>query len=99
MDAAQLSCKLVSVIIDPLLALFFAVAVLVFVWGLVEFLTGLARGEADKEKGRRHMLWGIAGLFIMTVATVLVQVTIKTIGGYNPNLNCESITSPQTIRT
>lgn len=94
MTPLQFACKLVTIIINPLLALLFAAALLVFVWGLVEFLWGIGQGQADKEKGRNHMIWGIVGLFIMTVATGLVYLTINTIGGYNPNLNCSASPLP-----
>jgi hypothetical protein len=72
---------LVSVILNPILALLFAVGLLVFTWGIVEFMVGLSADTASKkEDGKRHMLWGIVGMFIMSIAWALVQIIGNTIG-------------------
>lgn len=80
MTAAELSCKLTNYIINPLIALLFAAAVLVFAWGVLQFISGLASGEQSKEEGRKHMLWGLVGLLVMTVATAIIHLTVNSIG-------------------
>lgn len=70
---------LVSAIINPLIALAFAAALLVFVWGIVEFLLELSQG-GDTAAGKQHMLWGIIGLFIMTAAFGILSIVTNTFG-------------------
>lgn len=59
-------CKIGAYIIDPLIALLMALALLLFIWGAVEFLVNQNGGEEAKIiDGKRHMVWGIIGLVIM----------------------------------
>jgi len=68
------------VIINPLVALLFAVAVLVFAWGIVEFMAGLSSGSNQQEQGRQHMLWGIIGFVIMLGAYAIITLALNTFG-------------------
>jgi len=81
-------CKVVNTLtgalVNPALALIFAAGLLVFLFGLVEFLWGLSNEAADKQKGKDHMLWGIAGMFIMFAAWAVIQVLTKVVGGSLP---------------
>jgi predicted cobalt transporter CbtA len=73
-----------SAIINPILALVFALGLLVFMFGLVEFLWGLSNEAGDKERGRQHMLWGVAGMFIMSSAYAILLVIARVVGGTIP---------------
>lgn len=75
----EFASKLVSVIINPLIALAFGVALLVFIWGIVEFLMALSEG-GDTAAGKQHMLWGVIGLFIMTAAFGILSIATNTFG-------------------
>jgi hypothetical protein len=79
----QLINKFDSYILNPILALIFAIGLLVFIYGIVEFLWGLSisGGENPKETGRKHMLWGIAGMFIMASALTIVNIIRNTAEG------------------
>ena len=66
--------------IFPVIALLGAVALLVFLWGIVEFIRD-ASSDEGREKGKRHMTYGIIGLFIMTTAWALINVIANTIPG------------------
>ncbi|KKW33639.1 MAG: hypothetical protein UY78_C0006G0002 [Parcubacteria group bacterium GW2011_GWA1_53_13] len=86
MAVTELVGKFVNVILNPLLALLFAVGTLVFIFGLVEFLAGLSAESLDKkEAGKRHMLYGLVGMFIMVTAWSLVSLIGITVG--NPVSN------------
>ena len=63
-SVTHLLTKINTVIINPLIIMAFAVATLVFIWGLAEFLMRQDNEEA-RDIGRQHMLWGIVGLVIM----------------------------------
>jgi len=61
--------NLINVIINPLMLLMFSAGLLVFFWGVIQFLLALnINGESSKEDGKRHMLWGLVGMFIMVSA-------------------------------
>ena len=77
MTAIELRNKLISVIITPLLQLFFAVALAVFAWGVVQFLIALNKG-GNLEQGKDHMLWGILGMAIMLGAYGIITIVLGT---------------------
>lgn len=79
MTAESLRDALVDVILNPLAALLFGVAFIVFIWGLVEFLWGLSTDTEGKENGKRHMLWGIIGMFVMVAAGTIINIIANTI--------------------
>lgn len=64
-------------IINPLLALLFLSALAYFFWGLMLFAKNAASTEG-REIGRRHMLWGIIGLFCMTAVYLILQMALAT---------------------
>jgi hypothetical protein len=81
MNVSTLAANLVNVIINPLLALLFAFGVLVFIYGMVEFLVGLnfeSRHEL-KENGKRHMIWGLLGMFVMASAYAIITLIAGTV--------------------
>ena len=82
MDTRTLAANLTQYIINPIIALLFAAGLLVFIWGIVQFLWGLSEsGEAEgKEQGKKHMIWGIVGMFIMASAYAILQVIGNTVG-------------------
>ena len=66
-NGATLLQRFVDVIINPAILIIFTAGFFLFVWGLVQFLIGIsddARGNAHEE-GKKHMLWGIVGMFVM----------------------------------
>jgi NADH:ubiquinone oxidoreductase subunit 6 (subunit J) len=71
---------IIASILDPLVMLMFAVAVVVFVWGIVEMLMHGDDATA-REKGRNHMLGGIVGIVIMVSAWGIIYFISNTIGG------------------
>lgn len=56
--------NIASSIVNPLVTLMIAVAVVFFIYGVVEFISA-ANNEEARTKGRQHMVWGVIGLFIM----------------------------------
>jgi len=74
--------RLTNLIINPLIALVFAAGLLVFFWGVIEYLLALnANGSASKEDGKRHMLWGLIGMFVMVAAYALFNFLVSNICG------------------
>ena len=64
MSGTELLDRFVDVIIDPTILLVFTTGFLFFVWGLVQFLVDLRNG-GEHEEGKKHMLWGLVGMFVM----------------------------------
>ena len=67
-------------ILNPLIVLAFAVAMLVFLWGVFQYVKG-AGDQKAREKGRDHILWGIIGLAIMFAVFGIMSVISNTVGG------------------
>lgn len=64
-------------LIDRLIPLSVAAAVLVFFWGLVVFIFN-AGNEDKRKEGRQVMLWGIVALFVMVSIWGLVRILQQT---------------------
>jgi len=60
-------------IINPLISLMFAFAVVYFLWGVFKYIRA-ADSPADRETGRKHIIWGILGIFIMTAVFVIMEI-------------------------
>ena len=67
-------------IINPLIDLMFAVAVVVFVWGIIQMIINDTDAEAHR-KGRWSMLSGLIGIFIMASAWGIINVVANTVNG------------------
>ncbi len=78
-SAANLAGCISDVIINPLLALIFALGLLVFIWGIVEFMWGLSTEASKKDEGKQHMLWGLVGMFVMVAAYSIIKVIAATL--------------------
>ena len=71
-------------IVNPLIVLLFAIALVIFLWGVTRFIW---RNDSEEERriGARHMLWGIIGMFIMIAVWAIIWVIINTFG-IDPNV-------------
>ena len=74
--------RLTNLIVNPLIALVFTAGLLVFFWGVIEFLLAInADGHSSKEDGKQHMLWGLIGMFVMVAAYALFNFLVSNICG------------------
>lgn len=71
--------KFVEVIINPIIILLAALSLVVFIFGLIEFL---AQGNNPEKAstGKRHMFWGIIGLFIFIASVGILRIIAQTVG-------------------
>lgn len=70
--------KLISVIVTPLLTLVFAVAFIVFAWGVFQYL--IAQNDpGERAIGTQHILWGVVGMAIMVSAYGIINFVIQTL--------------------
>lgn len=56
-----------------------ACAVMLFFWGLVQFLSA-GGSEENLKKGKNLMLWGIVGLFVMVSVWAFAELLTSTFG-------------------
>jgi hypothetical protein len=78
-NTIQLIYKVNQFIVNPLILLLMAVAMVVFFWGVFEFVSKSGSDEA-RDRGKKNMLWGIVGLFIMVAAFGIIQIILGTFG-------------------
>lgn len=73
--------RIVTYILDPLILLLFSVGFLVFVWGLTVFMYNIGDpGSEDRQKGIRHMIYGLIGMFIMIGVQGIIGILDDTFG-------------------
>lgn len=65
-------------IINPIIGLLVGVALVYFLYGVYESLIDPYK-PVSVEKGKRHMLWGVIGLFIMIAVMGIANVIADTI--------------------
>ena len=77
--ADQLLNKIAANILNPAIVLLFAVALLVFLWGVLQFVRGADDAEA-RTLGGRHILYGVIGMAIMLSAFGILRFITGTFG-------------------
>ena len=76
-----------------LIPLLIAVAVIVFFWGIVRYISGTGQEEKRKE-ARNLMIWGIVALFVMVSVWGLVKLLQNTLGIENRTINPPCVPAP-----
>ena len=66
-------------IINPLISLLVALALALFIIGVVEFIAG-GDSEEKRTKGKNHILWGLVGLVIMLGVWGILGFALDTFG-------------------
>ena len=76
---------------NSVIPLIFALAVVMFVWGVVQYVIN-SEEEAKKAKGRQFMLWGIIALAVMVSIWGLVSILGNTFSISNtiPQVNTQN---------
>ncbi|MDQ5901687.1 MAG: hypothetical protein QG580_402 [Patescibacteria group bacterium] len=71
--------KINKAIINPLIVLMFAIAAVYFLYGLYEFIKDADSSDA-RETGKRHIIWGLIGMFIMVAVYFIMELILGTLG-------------------
>jgi len=79
-------------ILNALVGLFVLIAVVVFFWGLIQYLMNV--GE-EKSKGLQTMIWGIIAIFVMVSIWGIIRILQQTIG---VNSNTDTSFTPKGIQ-
>ncbi len=75
-------------ILNPVIEIAFVVALVVFLFGVMEFIRNTGSKE-KREDGRRHMLWGLIGLAIMLSVFGIINILVRTFGIQGVKINTE----------
>ncbi len=78
-EAKRFVDKINDAILFPLIALMMAVSLLVFFYGAYEYLVG-ASNETARATGRKHLMYGVLGFFIMLSAFGILNIAAGTFG-------------------
>jgi hypothetical protein len=75
--------KIVDNIIAPAVMFIFALATLIFIWGLIGFFM---RGDDEEARktGQNHILWGVVGMAIMVSVYGIVRFVFSSVGQTAP---------------
>ena len=71
---------LISIINRALIPLIFAVAFLLFLWGVLQFFFLNGENEEKRKEGRKFIIAGIIGFFIMMSIWGIVNILLGTFG-------------------
>lgn len=71
--------KINEVILNPAITALFAFALVFFLWGVFQYVW-LEDSDHAREQGRKHMFWGIIGMFIMFSVFALMRLIAGTLG-------------------
>lgn len=90
-----LASQILAFINNFLVPLVFALAALVFFWGVFQYFILGAGNEEKREIGRSYMLYGIGGFVLMVALWGIVQLVI-TIFGFNVSQDIQIIPNTPT---
>lgn len=76
--------KVNAMIINPLITFLFALAILYFLYGMVQFVLNQENEEA-KSTGKQHMIWGVIGITIMMGVWTILRIVLRTFNIDLPN--------------
>ncbi len=71
--------KISTEILNPIIAILFVLATLYFFYGVAKYVWN-PESEEEREGGRRSMLWGVIGMFVMVSVFSIMRFIISSIG-------------------
>ncbi len=74
-DAGAVITQIINGVLVPLV---FAIAFIVFIWGVFQYFIAGGHDEEAKEKGKSLMLYGLVGFFLMVSVWGLVNILVGT---------------------
>lgn len=83
MTARELISRFNQVILNPIIVLLFAAALVVFLFGVFQMIAH-TDSEEKRSEGRRHILWGLVGMLIMMSVFGIIHIILNTFFIPNP---------------
>ena len=87
-----LECLVDNFFIIGLFPLMIGLALIVFLWGVFKFVRD-SGDESARTEGKKFIMWGLVGLFVMLCVWALVEILASTLSGN------DSIFIPQLMTT
>src|SRR3972149_5786424 len=78
--------KISTEILNPVIAVMFSLALAYFIYGVAFYIWNPSNEEA-RQKGRKGMLWGLIGMFVMVSVFGIMRFLISSIGADPALLN------------
>ena len=78
-------------IVNPLITLLFALAIVYFLYGVFEFMTN-QENEEKKTTGKMHMVYGIIGITIMMGVFTIMNIILRTLNIPRTQINVDTNT-------
>ncbi len=78
-NMSDLINRFVTYIINPLIAILFALALALFMWGIARFIW-TSDDDTSREQGKKHMIWGLVGMLIMVSVYGILNVATSLLG-------------------
>lgn len=72
-------------VINPILIVLFITAIIVFVYGLLRFVSKMS-SEEERRRGKSSMVWGLLGMFIMVAVFGIIGLMLDLINVHPTNL-------------
>lgn len=88
-DVDTLIRKFNTYLFNPLILLMVVLGVVYFLYGVFEYMRD-SSSDDGREKGQRHMLWGLIGLSIMVGVFLIMRVILGTIGLTEEDINVDT---------
>ena len=79
MEVPELLGRINQHILNPIIGLVFAVALIVFFWGIIQFINS-ETSDAKRDEGKRKIFYGVLGMFIMFSAFGIIKLILNTFG-------------------
>lgn len=74
-----------KVVINPLILMIFALGLVYFLYGVMQFVIN-PTSEEIRKSGKNHMLWGLVGMFIMVGVFGIMRLVLNTVGESRINI-------------
>lgn len=82
-EADAILTNVVTEIFSPLYQLAVGVTIIYFLYGVARYVIDLSTSNAERqENGRRHLFYGMIGLFIILSVGGILKVMNEVLGGF-----------------
>lgn len=78
--------NIIDFIVNPTILVLFAIAFLVFLWGVAQMIRSSGEGGEDFEKGKKNLVYGVIGLVVMFGVYGIINLVLGTFGVEAPDI-------------
>jgi hypothetical protein len=78
--SSETGTGIIGIIANSLVPVIFVLAMLCFIWGVVNYFFFQGNNEEAREKGRQFILWGLLGMVALFSMWGFVNIVVSTLG-------------------